>query len=80
MSRIKDYVCVNCGHYNINPQSNECVRCKTQPSKNGNSGHFYDVCIGADTNNNFNQGSSNHGKQQASSNQKKSGSKQTKAK
>ena len=77
MSRIKDYVCVNCGHYNINPQSNECVRCKTQPSKNGNSGHFYDVCIGDNQLTNT-QGSINHGKGKA--NQKKSGSKQTKAK
>ena len=79
MSRIKDYVCAGCGHYNINPQSNECVRCKTQPSKNGNSGHFYDVCIGDNQLTNT-QGSSNHGKQQASSNQKKHKAKQAKAK
>ena len=77
MSRIKDYVCAGCGNYNIDPESQICERCKRDL---GTNPHFYDVCIGADTNNNFNQGSSNHGKQQASSNQKKHKAKQGKAK
>lgn len=62
MRRLRDYVCVNCGHYNVNPANNTCTRCGTDPSASANSGHFYDVRIGENQLTAISEGSHKHGK------------------